>query len=467
MEIKDQTMTTETDADGNEFVSEIEAIYTETEADGTEVVAEITTTADADDPTEVEGHMTITEIAPDGTETVTQVLMNEEGTFIVEEESAFEEAVEEIFGVELDDNLTPIETVENVSGETETEFFQAETDFQTADFEFQAGDEMFDPNVVSMDSPDTILSEDSFEPTMETVEPTFSEMPFDDTTFAPEVNTTGTANVEDSSYENIAAEEVNQDMLEQEAHAQAATEAQQAADDFVDSGDYAAAAEAREIAENEAWEAGDDSMLSAYDAQDLSTAAERQEDAAYYEKLESEHAQSGDYEAAKEDAGNAAYAMGDADYYAGGDDHTGQADAEVYNMDNAIWHEGLADDQLENAAYQAELGNADAAEAALDSAASEQAIADDFGDRGEHGAVGADYDPSSEVETGGNYESNYDDDLAGLDTGFDTGMDTGFDASGGIDTGYDDGMDMSVDTGFDTEVDTSINTDYDSGMDDV
>ncbi|MCB1022752.1 MAG: hypothetical protein KDB79_00075, partial [Acidobacteria bacterium] len=103
METKDQNIETATDADGNEYISEIESTITETAADGTVTVAEITTTADADDPTDVDGEMTITEIAPDGTETVTEYVGNEEGIFRVEEESVFEQAAEAILGIEIED----------------------------------------------------------------------------------------------------------------------------------------------------------------------------------------------------------------------------------------------------------------------------------------------------------------------------------------------------------------------------
>ena len=50
MAINDATMTTETAADGTEYVAEMHSVVTETETDGTETVADITTTADPDDP---------------------------------------------------------------------------------------------------------------------------------------------------------------------------------------------------------------------------------------------------------------------------------------------------------------------------------------------------------------------------------------------------------------------------------
>ncbi len=483
METKDQNIETATDADGNEYISEIESTITETADDGTVTVAEITTTADADDPTDVDGQMTITEIAPDGTETVTEYVGNEEGIFRVEEESVFEQAAEAILGIEIEDELTQVmdadgnpvgdeaaQETENLSVELsadDTDVFNSETDDPPVSIEFNLGDGDFSGSGDIFDSPDTSEPDDAYDPTLETIEtdipadvysadPLGAESPVYD----PTLETSD--EISDSDLEMKEAED--QEILDQQAHTDAATEAQQAADDFIDKGDYAAAAEAREVAENEAWEAGDDSMLGSSDAQDLEFAADKQEEAESYEQQQAVNAQEGNYEAAKEDAQNAAYATGDADYLAGGNDHTGQADSEVSNMDNAIWHEGLAEDRLDDAAYHAEMGNEDAAESALNAAGSEQEKADEYGDKGEHGGVGADFDPSSVVETGGSYEST-DDYLSDIDTGFDSNMDmtdTSFDA------GLDTSIDSSVDTGFDSGIDsTPIDSDFDSGMGDV
>ena len=513
MEIKDQTMETAVDEDGNTYISEIDATMTDVSADGTVSVAEMTTTANPDDPTDVEGHMTVTETATDGTETVTEYVSNDDGVFKVEEDSMFENAVEAIFGVEIEDDLTQVldadgnpvgedgEILETDADETDFEFddysdaYSDGTDTAPVSVEFNLGDDGFGETTDVFNSPDTLVSDESFEPTMETVDPTFTETPTDDATFetfdenadftevsdADETaftaetadvadttfaDTTETPEIDEPTYEEtVAAEEANQAELDQQAHTQAATDAQTAADDFVDRGDYAAASEAREVAENEAWEAGDNSMLGAYDAQDLASAADHQDKAEEYEQQQAEHAQAGDYEAARDDASNAAYEAGYGDMEAGGADHTGQADSEYANMDNAVWHEGLAEDQLDNAEWYAEQGNADAAETALNAAEYEQETADEYGDQGEHGATGADYDPSSEVETGGSYESTYEDHSADIDTGFDASADTGYDSGmDAVDTGYDD---MSVDTGFDSGVDTSMDTGYDSGIDDV
>lgn len=193
-----------------------------------------------------------------------------------------------------------------------------------------------------------------------------------------------------------------------EAHADAAKDAQAAADEYVAQGDYEAAAEAREVAENEAYAAGDDSMLGVSDSSDLSNAAYQQDKAEYYEEQQAAHAQAGDYEAAKEDAVNAEYATRDADYLAGGDDHSGQAQQEQYQMDEAVWDEKNADYFADAAEDYAEAGNYDAAESAAQTAGDYQEAADYHGDLGEHGGDMAVYDPSSEVDTGGSYDSSYD-----------------------------------------------------------
>ncbi len=399
MEIKDTTITTATDAEGHEFVAEIDATYTETLADGTEVSADITTTADPDDPTNVESHMTVTETAPDGTETVTEVIANEEGSFIVEDESLFEEVFEAAFDVEIGDDLTPI-TPEEFSDNAASDDSQADSDFQTTGTDFTVGDEMFDPSVLPTDVVETPIVDAPFDSNYGIADPTFAETPVVDSSFEPTFGTVETDTTEMSETE--AAE-----LAEQEAHVQAATDAQEAADEFIAEGDYAAAAEAREVAEEESWQAGDDSMLSAYDAQDLTVAGEKQEEAEYYSQQQAEFAQAGDYEAAREAAGNAAYATSDADSTVGGADHTGQVNAEYANLDNAVWQEGLAEDDLDNAAYHAEMGNFDAAESSLDSAAANQADADYYGDLGEPGGDVAVYDPSSEVATGGTYDSTH------------------------------------------------------------
>lgn len=105
MQQEDTTITLE---DGREFIAESHAVVTDTAADGTETIAEMTVSASSDDPSHVEGHMTVTETAPDGTQTVTEFVADENGQYLVEPESEFEQAVEATFGIEIPDELTPV-----------------------------------------------------------------------------------------------------------------------------------------------------------------------------------------------------------------------------------------------------------------------------------------------------------------------------------------------------------------------
>ena len=237
----------------------------------------------------------------------------------------------------------------------------------------------------------------------------------------------------------------------QQAHADAARDAQAAADEFIGKGDYAAAAEAREVAENESWEAGDNSMLGSSDSSDLEGAAWKQEIAEDYSRQQQEHIEEGDYAAAKEDAINAGYATGDADYLAGGADHTGQSDNDAYNLDWAVHQEGNAEYYAENAEKYAEAGDFDNAERYAEQAEVYQGSADDFASRADEESYNYDDDPSSMVETGGSYDAgSYD--AGGFDAGsFDA---AGYDASvGGVDAGIDTSVDTSAVSSYDTTSD--------------
>lgn len=478
MAIKDQT-------------SNDEYVVTETLADGTEVSAEFTPTENPDDPSQPASHMTFTETAPDGTETVTEAVITADGAYIVEEDSALENAVEAAFGIEIPDELTPY-TPGDGTGDaaSATKDFQSESAYQTSGADFNVGSEMFAPVPA-----ETFAADSSLEASDEFADPLASSTDATDWTVDPTVAATDTMfeatdaavgatdvnyNVNDTAFgmtdtaygatdatpgatavadisgdtpaDEAAAAQEAAELADRQAHSQAATDAQNAADEFIAQGDYAAAAEAREVAEAESWEAGDDSMLSAYDAGDLAYAADKQEDAEYYNAQQAEFAQAGDYEAAREAASNSAYATGNADLYAGGSDHTGQADAEYTNMDNAVWQEGLRDDRLEEAVYHAEMGNTDAAEASLVSAAYNQQAADHYGDLGEHGGEIAVHDASSVIETGGTYESTYD---ASAMSSYDASAMSSYDASAAVDTGFDASVDMSAGS-YDTTSDDTV-----------
>ena len=221
-------------------------------------------------------------------------------------------------------------------------------------------------------------------------------------------------------------------------YAEQAVEAQNAADEFVEAGDYKAAAEAREAAEDAAYQAGDETILHGSDSSDLENAAYQQENAEYYENRQAEHAEEGNYEAAKEDAINAGYATGDADYLAGGADHTGQADNEAYRMENAVWEEGIADDYAEAAEFHAETGNESAAEDAAAKAVEHQEAADYQADLGTHGGEYAEVDSTSEVESGGSYDASAVDTTTDYSSAYDsTAVDTTTDYSSTYDTTTD------------------------------
>ncbi len=202
---------------------------------------------------------------------------------------------------------------------------------------------------------------------------------------------------------------------EAQAHADAATDLQSKADDAIGKGDYAAAAELRESAENEAWTAGTSDMLHGSDSTRLESAADQQAKAEEFEREEGQHAAAGDYEAARDDASHAASAMGDADFNAGASDHTGQADAEYQEMDWAVSEEHLAEQDAQSAEGYAEAGLPDSAEVYAESAIDHQESADEHGDLGEHGGDLAVDDSSSAVE-----HDSYVDTSSSVDTSVDT-----------------------------------------------
>jgi hypothetical protein len=331
--------------------------------------------------------VTITETAPDGTETVIEITTTKADDSL---DGDGQTLVEEVVEALLDENLDEV-------GEpaSETEYSVAETSPETTE------------PVIADEIPVEPVESVPFEP-----------VSFDPTTAAPE-SAPVTAPVDEtySSAPTIDAAETGDDSAasgnaELEAHAEAAREAQTAADEFIAEGDYAAAAEAREVAENEAYQAGDDSMLSAYDSTDLENAASEQENAEYYQQQQAQHAQEGDYEAAREDAINAGYATKDADSLAGGADHSGQAEAEEYQMDWAVWEEGNAEYNAQAAEEYLAQGDTEMAEYHAGEAAEHQEAADYHGDLGEHGGDVAVYDPSSDVSSGGSYDASTADDYS-------------------------------------------------------
>lgn len=339
---------------------------------------------------------TITETAPDGTETTYEI------TTTKPEDAADDKGIlEEVFEAIFDDGSDT-----------------ADTDDATTDEVTDADAEDVDPMYAATPSQAEI--------NMDSVEFSMDQASFP-TIAVPDAETDGSSRLDAASTDDSTADA---EAAEQAAHADAAKEAQDAADEFVAQGDYAAAAEARETAENEAYAAGDNSMLGSSDSGDMENAAWQQENADYYRDQQAQDIAAGDYEGAKEDAQNVAYATGDADYQAGGSDHTGQADKDVANLDWAVWDQKNADAAANDAAAYAAEGDFDQAQVAADHAADYGAVAGEYADHADPTSVGYDYDASSAVDSGGGYEA--------VDTGFDAGA-----------------------------VDTSAASTYDSGTDDV
>jgi hypothetical protein len=186
-----------------------------------------------------------------------------------------------------------------------------------------------------------------------------------------------------------------------DSHVEAAALAQEKADDAIAHGDYQAAAEHRETAENEAWQAGDNSMLHGSDSTQLETADFQHGMADYYQDQEQQHIASGDYEAAKEDASNAASYQSWSDQTAGGPDHTGEAKDQYNQMDWAVWEEHQGDADAHAAEHYAEQGDVDHADQYADNAAGHYDAADNHADTAAH----------TDVDTSHSYETTSTDDV--------------------------------------------------------
>lgn len=385
----------------------------------------------------IEENVTITETAPDGTQTTVEITTTKaDDTLLSDDKSLVEEVVEALFDTDAEDE-TELEAFESEfdTAEGDPVMFEAtptEEEITTNSIEFTVGEDGFPVT----DVPETEVPVDF-------AETTAYDTPLVDTPL-------DTAN-SDAASDTSTAEGKAAELSEQQANVDAAKEAQAAADEFVAQGDYAAAADAREVAENAAYEAGDSSMLGVSDSSDLENAAYKQEVAENYRQQQQENIAEGDYAAAKEDAQNAGYATGDADYLASGSDHTGQSDNDVYNLDNAVYQEKNADAAVDNAGWYAAQGDADGVERNLEQAGAYQASADEFASRADQESYNYQEDPSSVVETGGTYDAG------------------SYDAAsvGTYDAGAYDASVASVDTGIDTSVDTSAASTYDTTTDDT
>ncbi|MEW6127910.1 MAG: hypothetical protein AB1757_12800 [Acidobacteriota bacterium] len=199
--------------------------------------------------------------------------------------------------------------------------------------------------------------------------------------------------VDTTSEESAESAESEVD-TEAQANFDLATEAQAKADEAIEAGDYEAASQYREDAENAAWEAGDSSMLHGSDASDLTMADYYQDKAADLEEQQSAYAQAGDYEAARDASRDAATYTQWGDIEGGGADHAAEAQQEYANMDMATWQQDIADGYQQDAEAYAAQGDFDNAAMYQAEAGEHQDTADYYGDLGEHNGA---YDQYSDV----------------------------------------------------------------------
>jgi hypothetical protein len=353
----------------------------------------------------------ITENLTDGSTTVIEVITTDENALSVEEiiEALTDEPT---FEPELDEDAIESETdAADLTADVDVELASdpiAEEVFSDGEFHLASDEiaaEVFNNGEFHLASDGIAAEVFGGSPNGTTYEEMAQSAGYEVSVPDTSTNALTVEGVTDTINETSNGEQADPASIEAAAHLDAARAAQEAADEFVARGDYAAAAEAREVAENEAWEAGDNSMLGMSDSSDLEYAAYKQENAEYHQEQQAIHAQQGNYEAAREDASNAAYAVQDADWYAGGADHSGQAQAEETQLDWAVWEEQNADYYAESATQSAAAGDVDSAEYYAAEAVEHQDAADYYGDLGEHGGDMAVYDSSTPaVETGGSYE---------------------------------------------------------------
>ncbi len=238
-----------------------------------------------------EESVTITQTEPDGTVTTIEVTQTKPEDIGEGGESIIEEIVEALFDVSDD---APVDPAADPTGD---EIFTADQFEATAPVDLETEPVTTDPA--------DFQSSEVFVPVDYSV--STEQVPF--TTETPDVSLisdTETASTVDAVDPNL----------------QIAQEAQEAANEFAARGDYEAAADAREVAENAAWEAGDQSVLEGSSSTELDSAAHSQDLADYHRDLQEEYTAQGDYQAAQAEADKVVDHTVNADYLGSGDDHS-------------------------------------------------------------------------------------------------------------------------------------------------
>lgn len=150
---------------------------------------------------------------------------------------------------------------------------------------------------------------------------------------------------------------------------------------------------------------------------DAQLAEEAREDAEYYQAEQAKAVEAGDWEKAEEMAENAEYAMEEVKDHGGdvADSEILQAQHDQMDLENADYHQEIADDAADSAAACAAEGDMDTAAMYADTAADEATAAADYGATADQGGTYAD----QTVDTSSGFDAT-----ATVDTSVDTSTTT-------------------------------------------
>ncbi|MBK8542425.1 MAG: hypothetical protein IPL62_01970 [Caulobacteraceae bacterium] len=125
---------------------------------------------------------------------------------------------------------------------------------------------------------------------------------------------------------------------------------------------------------------------------DSQIAEEKREEAETFQAEQAKAVEAGDWEKAEEMASNAEYAMEEVKDHGGdvADSEIVEAQYDQMDLENADYHQEIADDKADSAEAYAASGDLDTASMYADSAASEATVAADYGAAADQGGTYAD-----------------------------------------------------------------------------
>ena len=125
---------------------------------------------------------------------------------------------------------------------------------------------------------------------------------------------------------------------------------------------------------------------------DSQIAEEKREEAETFQAEQAKAVEAGDWEKAEEMASNAEYAMEEVKDHGGdvADSEIVEAQYEQMDLENADYHQEIADDKADSAEAYAASGDLDTASMYADGAASEATVAADYGSAADQGGTYAD-----------------------------------------------------------------------------